>query len=244
MLGIQDLPGPPEHVRRGPRGGIGSLADRLAQRIDHPPVSAAGTGTALIGNPSFIRGTQQSQQIGPNPGISMRVRVTLTRWQTTLHLMERATSVYILNIISTDPAWVPSGDLADGALLVFRQHVAGADDVTAEFLDGIQFVDQGENFESVSCPRCGELLDDGWWAERMDDSWSPDLNAFADLQVVTPCCGTNSSLNDLDYEWPAGFASFRLQARNPSRGGFLPDAELEEIAAALGSPLRQVYAHY
>jgi hypothetical protein len=42
-------------------------------------------------------------------------------------------------------------------------------------------------------------------------------------------------LNDLDYCWPAGFASFRLAAWNPGRGGFLPGAELVEIAAALGS---------
>jgi hypothetical protein len=152
--------------------------------------------------------------------------------------------VYILNVISSDPAWVPPGDLADRALVVFQRHVRAADDVKAEFLDGIQFIDQGSNFETVSCPRCGDLLDESWWSDRMDAAWSSELHRFADLQVVTPCCGASSSLNDLNYRWPAGFASFRLIATNPSRGGFMPDAELEEIAAALGSQLRQVYAHY
>lgn len=153
-------------------------------------------------------------------------------------------SEYILNIISCDPAWVPSTDLVDRALLAYQRCVPAADEVEAEFLDGIQFVDQGSNFESVSCPQCGELLDEGWWSEQMGAAWSPELSQFTDLQVVTPCCQASSSLNDLDYQWPAGFASFRLRARNPVRGGFLPDAELGEIAAALGTALRQVYAHY
>jgi hypothetical protein len=153
-------------------------------------------------------------------------------------------SEYVLNIISCDPAWGPSADLADRALLAYQRYVLAADEVEAEFLDGIQFVDQGTNFEHVSCPRCGEQLDQGWWSEQMDAAWSAELSQFADLQVVTPCCRASSSLNDLDYQWPAGFASFRLWARNPARGGFLPDAELEEIAAELGTALRQVYAHY
>jgi hypothetical protein len=153
-------------------------------------------------------------------------------------------SDFVLKIISTDPAWVPSGDLADRALLAFRQLVPAAVDVKTEFFDGIHFVDQGSNFESVSCPHCGEQLDPGWWSEQMDAVWSSEASGFADLDMVTPCCGARSSLNDLDYNMPAGFASFTLSARNPNRDGLLPTAELEDIAAVLGSPLRQVYAHY
>lgn len=126
-------------------------------------------------------------------------------------------SDFVLNIISTDPAWVPSGDLAGRAVLVFQRLVPAATEVKAEFFGGIQFVDQGSNFESVSCPRCGELLDQAWWSERMDAAWSPDTSRFTDLQVLTPCCAARSSLNDLDYCWPAGFASFSLSAWNPGR---------------------------
>jgi hypothetical protein len=153
-------------------------------------------------------------------------------------------SDFVLTIISSDPAWVPSGDLADRALRVFGRLVPAATEVKAEFFDGIHFVDQGSNFESVSCPQCGELLDEAWWSEQMDAAWSARASRFADLQVVAPCCAARSSLNDLDYCWPAGFASFTLSAWNPGRGGFLPGAEMEELAAVLRSPLRQVYAHY
>jgi hypothetical protein len=61
--------------------------------------------------------------------------------------------------------------------------------------------------------------------------------------MVMPCCGASSSLNDLVCEWSAGLASCRLWARKPVVR-LAADAELEEIAAALGSPLRQVYAQY
>jgi hypothetical protein len=42
-------------------------------------------------------------------------------------------------------------------------------------------------------------------------------SAFEDLAVRTPCCHTDTTLNELDYDWPAGFARFVLEARNPGR---------------------------
>jgi hypothetical protein len=47
------------------------------------------------------------------------------------------------------------------------------------------------------CPDCSEWLDQAWWGERMDAAWSDDQSRFGDLDVVTPCCAANSSLNDL-----------------------------------------------
>ncbi len=153
-------------------------------------------------------------------------------------------SVFFLNLIPVDPAWVPAPDRASQSIAAFERHILSADEIKAEFLDGIQFVDQGSNFESVSCPSCGRVLDLAWWGEKMDAAWLDDLNRFGDLSIRTPCCDAGSSLNDLAYESPAGFASFALRARNPSPAGWLPAAQLADIATALGSPLRQVSAHY
>lgn len=153
-------------------------------------------------------------------------------------------SVSILNLIPHDPVWVPTRDCADLALLACRRHIPVAEEIKAEFLAGVQFVDQGSNFESVWCPNCAEELDLAWWQERMDAAWLVDQTRFGDLHVVTPCCAASSSLNDLAYESTAGFASFVLRATNPERGGWLPEDELADIAMALGSPLRQVTAHY
>jgi hypothetical protein len=66
---------------------------------------------------------------------------------------------------------------------------------------------------------------------------------FRLLAVTMPCCQHATTLNDLHYSWPAGFASFVLSAVNPDRS-WLQDAELQNIAEALGHPLRQILTHY
>ena len=71
-------------------------------------------------------------------------------------------------------------------------------------------------------------------------------NDFADLTVRTPCCDTETTLNDLDYRLPAGFARFVLSVQDPQREG-RPDLTPEDLAAighALGHDVRQVLAHY
>jgi hypothetical protein len=134
-------------------------------------------------------------------------------------------SDFVLNLIPADPAWVPARDAADRAMLAFQRRVPAATDISIEFFAGTQFVDQGSSFETVSCRQCGEVLDLAWWTAQMDAAWSLEASRFANLQVVTPCCAATSSLNDLDYYLPAGFASFRMRAWNPARGGCLPTAE-------------------
>lgn len=65
---------------------------------------------------------------------------------------------------------------------------------------------------------------------------------FEDLMVDAPCCGGRTSLNNLHYEWPCGFARFELALWNPGRG-WLTDEELSALARALGRPVRQIFAH-
>jgi hypothetical protein len=66
---------------------------------------------------------------------------------------------------------------------------------------------------------------------------------FRQLAVTTPCCGTATTLNDLNYDWPSGFASAALSVLNPGCG-WLPEADVDSIADVLGHKLRQVLAHY
>lgn len=80
----------------------------------------------------------------------------------------------------------------------------------------------------------------GWWPDAMDRAHG---RHFADLAVTVPCCGAATSLNDLRYDWPAGFARFVLEATNPGVPE-LPDAALAELERRLGAPLRVVRAHY
>ena len=62
----------------------------------------------------------------------------------------------------------------------------------------------------------------GWWSEQMGQA---SHASFTNLAVLAPCCGTKTTLNDLTYDWPAGFAQAELSVLNPQRG-WLEDAEL------------------
>lgn len=115
-----------------------------------------------------------------------------------------------------------------------------ARDLTAECSDEIKFVDQGGNFQAIRCPHCSQELTLEWWHDRMDRAFE---RAFTDLSIVTPCCTELSSLNDLEYDLPAGFARFVLEAESPGCG-WLSSVELSQIATDLGHPVRPIWARY
>jgi hypothetical protein len=60
---------------------------------------------------------------------------------------------------------------------------------------------------------------------------------------VTPCCGSRVSLNDLRYEWPAGFARLVLEAWNPNVTR-LDEEEVSKLEEVLGAPLRIIWTRY
>ncbi|MDO4259034.1 MAG: hypothetical protein Q4C87_05875 [Actinomycetaceae bacterium] len=141
-----------------------------------------------------------------------------------------------LHIIPTEPLWVPSAAAADRAIAVLAELSPDAERISAERTSQPRFIHQGSNFESLRCPRCGEALDLGWWGDVMDEAYE---GGFTDLAVAMPCCGESASLNDVEYDWPAGFACFVLDVANPARS-WLTEDELEVLAEALGHPVRQV----
>jgi len=149
-------------------------------------------------------------------------------------------SLTVLRFVPTDPAWTPGEQAAGGALAAMRELAPNAREVTAVRHDHVSFVDQGENFEAVRCPACGVQLEIEWWQGAMEAAWT---SRFADLEVRVPCCAASTSLNDLDYVWPAGFARFVLEARDPERDEVTSE-ELDRMAAALGHPVRLIWAHY
>lgn len=160
-------------------------------------------------------------------------------------------STEVLSIIPTDPLWVPEAEAAEVARAILARVYPGAREVALDWHDDPVFVDQGENFEKVRCPGCHSDLPIGWWQHQMDEAYATN---FQVLTVHLLCCAGDSSLNDLDYRWPAGFARFVLSAESPARArtgdSFVIDArpldgdELALIAKALDHPVRQVLARY
>lgn len=79
--------------------------------------------------------------------------------------------------------------------------------------------------------------------EQWDFGLETELEPFfTNLVVMMPCCGSELSLNDLRYDWPAGFARFSLEALNPNVYD-ISDAQFEALQQVLGCELRKIWAH-
>ncbi|NOP94617.1 hypothetical protein [Mycolicibacterium fortuitum] len=148
-----------------------------------------------------------------------------------------------LVVYPTDPKFVPSEDRAAAALAVFRVVMRDDIEISERRFNGVGFEAAGPDMESVSCPACGvelarnpENMD--WLVAELERVWTPE-EGYWPLDVTTPCCGSSSSLNDLVYNPPQGFASWSLSARNPTYE--MDDWERELVGAALGMSVRHVY---
>jgi hypothetical protein len=143
----------------------------------------------------------------------------------------------VLSVIPTDPHWQPDQAAADRAARV----VAGLEDVRIEVTwhDVLTVVDCGDNLERIECGLCGGSIPVEWWGDLLEAHCD---SGFPTLDVKVPCCGGNTSLDALRYDWPCGFARFEIAVWNPEHLWF-SDAELATLAEALGQPVRQIRAH-
>ena len=148
---------------------------------------------------------------------------------------------YII-LIPTNPDYVPAKDAQQSALKVFASFVRPDAEIEAVVSDDVWFVDQGGNFEKVSCPVCSTTLADRWWLQAMDAAYEIQPS-FSNLLTTVSCCGAPLSLNDLDYDWPAGFARFQLKALNPDTYE-INDAQIAQLQSILGHQLRHIWPPY
>ena len=145
----------------------------------------------------------------------------------------------VFKLIPTDPFYLPSTGARDNARKRLSSFVPGAEEIEAKTRRQIEFIDQCGNFEKVSCPFCGRDLGMESWAEAMGVASG---EGFRDLDIHVPCCQKKSSLNDLRYDWPAGFALFSLEVRNPC----VERLKLEQVIALqsdLGCSLPVIWAN-
>jgi len=143
-------------------------------------------------------------------------------------------------LIPEDPNFVPEASLQHAARDRFAAIAPNADEIEIRITDKAQFFDCGANFERIVCPSCGAEISRDWWNDRMDEDYCDD--GFRLHAYETPCCGTKSSLADLIYEWPQGFARFGIDVMNPNIGR-LTSEQKDEFERILKTPLRVVYQH-
>jgi hypothetical protein len=147
-------------------------------------------------------------------------------------------SITVLKIISTNPTYLPDERQQDRAN-IFLTNLFKTEQI--EFLknDTIEFVDQGENFDSLSCNLCGQNIGIEDWQNAMDKAYDKQ---FTDLTFITSCCNNETSLNDLTYHSAAGFAKFVLTISDAPND--LADKDFKELQDILGTTLRKIWAHY
>lgn len=146
-----------------------------------------------------------------------------------------------LRIIPSDPAWIPEPPIAERLAARARDMFAWrSEEVSVMDRGEIVFVDQGQLFGEIRCPISGSVIAVGWWKSRMSEAYG---NGFTDLSVRTPCCGYQTSLNELDYRPAAGFARLIIEVTDLEYE-YAQEEEMAELSAIAGRPLRQISAHY
>ena len=144
----------------------------------------------------------------------------------------------VLKLIPANPSYVPEKTSQDKAKIFLTKLYK---DEQIEFLtpETVEFVDQGENFDSVACNLCGQNIEMENWQNAMDNAYEKQ---FMDLEFITPCCHRKTSLNDLTYHSAAGFAKFIMTISDAQNE--VEEKDLNELQNFLGTPLRIIWAHY
>jgi len=104
------------------------------------------------------------------------------------------------------------------------------EEITFANFKSVQFIDCGNGLAHIFCQWCGHELEMRCWQEIMSNAY--DGNAFNCLRFRTPCCKLSSSLEELVYVKPCGFATFVIEVFNPK---VIPCAvELHEMNKCFG----------
>lgn len=146
-------------------------------------------------------------------------------------------SDYVIRIIPTDPYLrIPEESLQSAKELLADRITC--DNIQIHSFENTSFIDCGGNLQRISCPHCGSEVDFAWWGDEVSKLYD---KSFISLSVCMPCCNKVSSMNDLLYDYPCGFALSVLEVLNP---GVEITAELKEkIESIIGSSIRIINAH-
>jgi hypothetical protein len=144
-------------------------------------------------------------------------------------------------LIPEDPEHVPDRSKQAQAESFFRQIAPNADHIESQVFSTIRFIDCAQNFESVSCPHCGEILDIAWWGQAMDADYGGD-RGFRLAPITLPCCQQQATLHELQYCFAQGFGRYCLEGMNCGIG-LLDSATIARLVSILGCELRVIYRH-
>ena len=145
-----------------------------------------------------------------------------------------------LKIITVEPNFEPSKKQQQ-AIMNYLITKYPFNEINSTLTKAVEFIDCGENFESVTCNLCGHNIEMEAWQEAMDKAFQ---NNFSDLTFITPCCHEKANLNDLKYTKPSGFAKYRIEMLSPEFLNVENNDLTQNIKAILGKDIRLIWAHY
>ncbi len=123
-------------------------------------------------------------------------------------------SSHILKIISKNVMYLPT-DTALESALAYLKGIYNESVVSFEITSEVEFIDQGGNFETVSCNLCQKQMEVEFWFEKMNIAFE---NKFRDLNFTTKCCNKETNLNILNYDGDTGFAKFSISIQSRLQG--------------------------
>ena len=144
----------------------------------------------------------------------------------------------ILKFIPTNATYVPDKIQQDKGK-AFLVELYKEKEIEFYTTDLIEFVDQGENFNNVSCNLCGQEIKIEHWQNAMDEACEKQ---FTNLDFITLCCNKKTSLNDLIYNMMAGFAKFVITISEPTNK--IEENDVKNLEHILGTRLKIIWAHY
>ena len=124
-------------------------------------------------------------------------------------------SDHVIIVVPADPHFVPAKAAQRYAAELVRAAFPDADDITSEVEEHVAFRDCGESLDSIACPSCGASLPGETWGELMNADYSEE-RGFQLALLPMPCCGHETTLNDLHYDMPQAFSRYALTATNPA----------------------------
>lgn len=144
-------------------------------------------------------------------------------------------------VIPADPWLAPSAEQSSALVALMTQWMPGADAISADISEYIEFRDCGESFEYVACPACNKKLDIAQWHELMDTDYDIQ-HGFQLRSAVLPCCGHTAAVNQLIYSFTQGFSRFSLTVENPPDSP-LTEQQIKQLQQVLGSEIIVIYRH-
>jgi phage FluMu protein Com len=114
-------------------------------------------------------------------------------------------------------------------------------EITFELKNKIEFVDSGVNLETISCPKCGSVIETELWQEEMTKAHETN---FAYMDFVTPCCKKEVSLNNLKYDTESGFSKYQVTVINPDYDKINHSEFVTLLEKQTGIKMKLIWAKY